>query len=185
LRIFHPTTSAALGRRRRRRRDSGAFTLIELIACVAIMAILAAAAALSLRGHRGDATMPTAMQIVRFADTQARQRGLHSDAFVELRIDFARPNTLVLGTGPASSEFQLPDGFRIARVRVAAASRDTGEVSIRASSHGWTPAYAVQITDGARAQWLAFTDLIGEPHTFDDDQMFEQIFPAAGGSAAR
>jgi hypothetical protein len=144
------------------------------------MAILAAAAALSLRGHRSEATLPTAVQIIRFADEQARQRALRSDAPVELRLAFARPDTVLLGSGPSSSEFQLPDGFRVARARIAGRSRDTGEIAVRFSPRGWAPAYALQITDGARSQWLAFTGLIGDPQTLDDDQALDNILPATG-----
>jgi type II secretory pathway pseudopilin PulG len=152
--------------------------VIELVACIAIMAILAAAAALTLRGHRGEANMPTAMRIIRFADEQARQRALRSDAPVELCIDFTHPDTILLHSGPTSSEFHLPDGFRIARARIGAGSRDTGEFSVCPSPRGWARAYALQITDGARTQWIAFTGLIGEPQTIDDDQTLEQILPA-------
>jgi prepilin-type N-terminal cleavage/methylation domain-containing protein len=168
-----PTTSPASSRR-----HCCAFTLIELVACIAIMAILAAAAALSLHGHRGEATLPTAIQIIRFADEQARQRALRSDAPVELRIAFAHPHTVLLSSGATSSEFQLPDGFRVARARSAGWSRDTGEIAVRFSPRGWAPAYALQITDGARSQWLAFTGLIGDPQTLDDDQTLEHILSA-------
>jgi prepilin-type N-terminal cleavage/methylation domain-containing protein len=170
MRPLRPTNSPAFDCR-----DGRAFTLIELVACVAIMAILAAAVALSLRGHRTEATMPTAIQIIRFADEQGRQRAVRSDAPIELRIAFAHPNTVLLGSGATTSEFQLPDGFRVARARVAGRPRDTGEISVRFSPRGWAPAYAVQITDGARSQWLAFTGLIGHPETPDDDQTLEHI----------
>jgi prepilin-type N-terminal cleavage/methylation domain-containing protein len=156
-------------------RHCGAFTLIEVVACVAIMAILAAAAAISLHGHRGEATLPMAFQIIRFADEQARQRALRSDVPVELRITFAHPDTLLLNSGPNASEFQLPDGFRIARARVAGQSRDTDDISVRFSRRGWASAYALEITDGARSHWIGFTGLIGDPQTFDDDQMLEHI----------
>jgi prepilin-type N-terminal cleavage/methylation domain-containing protein len=179
MRSLQPTTSAALNCRHRR-----AFTLIELVACVAIMAILAAAAAISLHGHRGEATMPTALQIIRFADEQARQRALRSDAPVELRVTFSRPDTFLLSSGPTSSEFQLPEGFRVARARIAGQSRDTDDIAVRFSPRGWAPAYALQITDGARSQWLAFTGLIGDPQTLDDnDQTLEHILPATSADA--
>jgi prepilin-type N-terminal cleavage/methylation domain-containing protein len=182
MRSLQPPISPASNRRRGHRhwRYRRAFTLIELVACIAIMAILAAAAALSLRGHRAEATMPAAVQIVRFADEQARQRALRSDAPVELRLAPARPDTLVLGSGPASSEFQLPDGFRVARARIAGQGRETDEISVRFSPRGWAPAYALQITDGARSQWLAFTGVIGDPQTPDDDQTLEHILPGTG-----
>jgi prepilin-type N-terminal cleavage/methylation domain-containing protein len=178
MQSLQPATSPASDRPHRR-----AFTLIELVACIAIMAILAAAAALSLRGHRSEATMPAALQIIRIAHEQARQRALRSDAPVELRLAFADPDIVLLSSGPNSSEFHLPDGFRVARARIAGQARDTGEISIRFSPRGWAPAYALQITDGARSQWLAFTDLIGEPETLDDDQTLEQILPASSAGA--
>jgi prepilin-type N-terminal cleavage/methylation domain-containing protein len=157
-----------------------AFTLIEVVACVAIMAMLAAAAAVSLRGHRSEATMPTAIQIIRFADEQARQRALRSDAPFELRVAFAHPDTVIISSGATVSEFQLPGGFRVAGARIAGRSRDTGDICVRFSPRGWAPTYALQITDGARSQWLAFTGLIGDPQTLgDDDQTLEHILPAA------
>jgi prepilin-type N-terminal cleavage/methylation domain-containing protein len=178
MRSLQPTTSPAFNCRHRR-----AFTLIEVVACVAIMAILAAAAAISLHGHRGEATMPTAIQIIRFADEQARQRALRSDAPVELRLASTHPDTLLLSSGPTSSEFQLPDGFRVARARIAGQPHDTDEISVRFSPRGWAPAYAFQITDGTRSQWLAFTGLIGDPLTLDDDQTLEHILPSTSADA--
>jgi prepilin-type N-terminal cleavage/methylation domain-containing protein len=178
MRLLQPAITPAFNGRHRR-----AFTLIELVACIAIMAILAAAAALSLRGHRSEATMPTAIQIIRFVDEQARQRALRSDALVELRIDFAHPDTFLLSSGPNSSEFQLPDGFRVAQARVAGQPRDTDDISVRFSPRGWAPEYALQITDGARSQWLAFTGLIGDPQSPDDDQALEYILPVASADA--
>jgi prepilin-type N-terminal cleavage/methylation domain-containing protein len=178
MRSLQPTTSPAFNCRHRR-----AFTLIELVACVAIMAILAAAAALSLHGHRSEATLPMAIQIIRFADEQARQRALRSDASVELRIALDHPNIVQLSSGPTSSEFQLPGAFRIARARIAGRSRDTGEISVRFSPRGWASAYALQITDGTRSQWVAFTGLIGDPQTLDDDQTLEHILAATSADA--
>jgi prepilin-type N-terminal cleavage/methylation domain-containing protein len=177
MHLLQPTTSRAFDCHRR------AFTVIELVACLAIMAMLAASAAISLHSHRSEATLPTAVQIIRFADEQARQRALRSDSPVELRLDFARPDTILLSSGPTSSEFQLPDGFRVARARIAGQPRDNDDISVRFSPRGLAPAYAVQITDGTRSQWLAFTGLIGEPQTLDDDQTLEDILPGTSADA--
>jgi prepilin-type N-terminal cleavage/methylation domain-containing protein len=164
-----------------------AFTLIEVVACVALLVILCTIAGVSLRGRQRAAGMDLAVEQIRFADAQARERARRTGREVHLRFDLERGGEVWLQSSN-SERITLPDGCRVARVYSGGRAVGGREAEITCSADGYSPSYAVLIeTEGKERQqrWMLFAGLTGAMRTVADERTVDEILSGTAMSAAQ
>src|SRR5689334_5072065 len=134
------------------------FTLIEVVACIALLVILCTIAAVSLRAQLGRGGLELAVEQIRLADAQARERARRSGQEVRVRFD------------------------RIARLYVAGRRAEGREAVVICSARGYTPSYAV-LVEAEQQQWVVVAGLTGAIRMVADERSVEEIL-STGTSAA-
>jgi prepilin-type N-terminal cleavage/methylation domain-containing protein len=165
-----------------------AFTLIEVVACVALLVILCMIAGVSLRGRQRAAGMDLAVEQIRFADAQARERARRTGREVHLRFDLERGGEVLLESSDGAERIALPDGCRATRAYSAGRATRGREISITCSGAGYTPSYAVLVeTEGNERQqrWILFAGLTGAMRTVADERTVDEILFGTAMSAAQ
>ena len=164
------------------------FTLIEVLACVALLVILCTIAGLSLRGRQGRGEMELAVEQIRFADVQARERARRSGQEVHLRFDLEQGGGVWVESVNGAESVRLPEGCRVARVYSSGRAVREREATIACSAGGCSRSYGVLIVGASKEErWILVTGLTGAMRTVSDERSVEDILysTASAGDDAR
>jgi type II secretion system protein H len=157
-----------------------AFTLIELLVVLIIVALLMAVVTLSLKGPYQAAQLQNAAEQMQLVDRQlrdhARRIGAGSDVIVDLdkqSIEIRRHG----GTGNDDQVIELLGNVEVDRVLTAQGRSENGRVTLRCSSLGHTPTYALRLRIGQRqSKWVLFTGITGETMEADHENELSAVF---------
>lgn len=163
-----------------------AFTLIELLAVIVLLGIISTAAALTFRSSIQSASSTDAVAQIKYLDSTARQRAQRFNQPVELIFDLTN-STLSRREGSKRNDESftaaLPRGFAIDQINIAGNSIFNGEASVRCSTTGLTPSYAIHLIGPNFDQWLLFAGLSGQMTLINDEETIQDILADARRSA--
>jgi type II secretion system protein H len=156
------------------------FTLIELLVVLIIMALLMSVVTLSLKGPYQAAQLQNAAEQLQLVDRQlrdhARRTGIGSDVIVDLdkrSIEIRRHGA----TGNDDRDVALLGNIEVDRVLTARGRSENGRVTLRCSSLGHTPTYALRLRIGSRqSKWVMFTGITGEAMEADHENELSAAF---------
>jgi type II secretory pathway pseudopilin PulG len=142
-----------------------------MLLVLALMAVAAAAASLSLAQLRLNSDMTSAMDRLKYFDDLARHQAEQSGRPLMLTFDAAevrRMPTIQSSDDPPPPRLQLPDGFTIEQVKIAAIDQS----GVPISADGLSPTYALLLTRGRQRQWL-IVSAVGQSRAVADDGTLE------------
>lgn len=166
-----------------------AFSLIEVLVVLAVLATMAATVSISLSGVRNQATTENVIMRLSQFDQSMRTHARRFGEGQNLAIDLDRKRLMVnaindsnesdsssrsIGSGPTRT-LALPNGYDIKRVITATSDIAYGKATIRYSSEGWTPIYALLLTDSTDATfWLVMNGFGGPVERLEATDTNEQ-----------
>src|SRR5207247_1646393 len=112
-------------------------------------------------GGEGADGMVLAVEQIRFADVQARERARRTGQEVHLRFDLERGGGVWMESSN-SELIALPSGCRVTRIHCGGRAGRGREAAVTCSADGYTPSYAVLVEteDKERQQrWILFAGL--------------------------
>lgn len=158
-----------------------AFSLIEMMVVVLILGILAAAVSLSLAAPRRKARWEDLRGRIGEVDAAARQYAVRHGKSVQLVFDLSGQQLLAT-TGSeikdVASGCPMPDGFRLAEVRLADARIDRNSCAIFCSDRGYSPTYGLVLEGDVGRKWLIVAGLSGQVSELKDEQTADKVFSA-------
>lgn len=167
-----------------------AFSLVELAAVLVILAITAAAMTLHVRTPLRRLGLRGCLDAVTDFDRLARVTAREQDRPLRLVVELAEGRlrrTDVDGREDLGPPLVLPEGYRLAAVRLGARALRSGVVTLSCSRRGLGSTYALQIEGpDDETRWLVFAGLTGRPMETDAAAEVEAVFGAIGaGDNAR
>ncbi len=153
------------------------FTLIELTAALVVCALLAAASSVVLsKALRGN-DLADARSKLAWADTVARTAGERLGGGVVMRFQTGTGELSHVYPGSVKdARFRLARGVVVEQVRCAGIRVSSGTAEVPVSRAGYTPAYAVHITEPDRdSPWLVFAGISGYAQEISDERLVDQI----------
>lgn len=163
------------------------FTLIELTVVLLILAILAAAVTLRAQGPMSAARVDDAAGAVAAYDAATRSAAQSQDRPLTLVIDLSEGRLSredAHGRRVDSMPLDLPSSVRLS-LWLDGRRIEGGQASIRVSSHGQTPSYAVRIASSGRETWRVFAGLTGGTLAVEDESQVQDILAVGAGRDAR
>lgn len=160
------------------------FTLIELTAVLLILGVAAAAVTLRMQGPMCNARMKDVIDEIGAFDQLTRTYAREHDRPVRLVVNLSAGRLSRQDEGEAEelgTALELPEGYRIARLRVRGEDLWSGRVSVRCSEWGLTPTYAMRI-DGpsGKSRWVVIAGLTGELVRAEDEDELRDIIETTG-----
>lgn len=159
--------------------DKSGFTLIELLVVLIVVALLMAVVTLSLKGPYQAAQLQNAAEQMQLVDRQlrdhARRTGSGSDVIVDLdkkSIEIRRH-----GAGNDDQVVELLGNIEVDRLLTARGGSENGRTTLRFSSLGHTPTYALRLRiGGGNSKWVMFTGITGEATEADHEHEISAVF---------
>jgi type II secretory pathway pseudopilin PulG len=142
-----------------------------MLLVLALMAVVAAAASLSLAQLRLNSDMAATIDRLKYFDDLTRHQAEQFGRPLILTFDAATVRRLTPTQSPddpAPPSMQLPDGFTIEQVKIAA----DDQTGVPISADGLSPTYALLLTRGRQRQWL-IVSAVGQSRAVADDGTLE------------
>jgi len=161
-----------------------AFSLIELALVLVILALVAGTVAVGVRGTLARVTLEDCLDEIEAFDRTTRRLATEQDEALRLVVDLARGRlrrTDADGRDDRGEALHVPDGWRLAEVRLLGRRVTSGTVAVSVSARGLGPTYALRL-EGAegRGRWIAVAGLTGQTWEPEDGDAVQQVFETIG-----
>lgn len=157
-----------------------AFTLIELLVVLIIVALLMSAVTLSLKGPYQAAQLQNAIEQMQLVDRQLRDRARRTGTGTDMIVDLDKKGIEIRRHGATGNDDQVVEllgNIEVDRVLTARGRSENGRITLRCSSLGHTPTYALRLRIGARqTKWVMFTGITGEAMEADHENELSAAF---------
>jgi len=157
-----------------------AFTLIELLVVLIVVALLMAVVTLSMKAPYQAAQLQNAIEQMQLVDRQLRDRSRRTGAGSDVIVDLDGRNVEIRrhrATGDDGQIIQFLGNIEVDRVLTARGRSDNGRVTLRFSSLGHTPTYALRLRIGrGNSKWVMFTGITGEATEADRENELSAAF---------
>lgn len=147
-----------------------------------VLGLLAGMVALSLHGAAERAQLIDAVGAFGQHERLTREIARHGEQPLQMvvHLDAGRVERVHAATQqPRGQPLQLPGRFRFEQLWLAEQRLLAGQIAIPCSRRGYTPSYAVQITDGRQGsgqqRWLVVAGLSGQITEIDDEKGVRDI----------
>ena len=160
------------------------FSLIELTMVLVIVAIVSAAVVLNVREPLRRTGMQACLDEIATFDRLTRTLAREHDRPLRLVVDLSEGRlrrTDEAGREEQGEALRLPSGHRIAELRLAGQTIDSGAATVSCSARGLTPTYAVRVEGpGGWRRWVLVAGLSGQTWEPDDGKPLADILEALG-----
>jgi len=161
-----------------------AFSLIELALVLVILALVAGTLAVGVRGTLARVTLEDCVDEIEAFDRTTRRLATEQDEALRLVVDLARGRlrrTDADGRDDRGEALHVPDGWRIAEVRLVGRRVTSGTVAVSVSARGLGPTYALRLEGvEGRGHWIAVAGLTGQTWEPEDGDAVQQVFETIG-----
>jgi prepilin-type N-terminal cleavage/methylation domain-containing protein len=161
-----------------------AFSLVELALVLVILALAAGTVAVGVRGTLARVTLADCLDEIEVFDRTTRRLATEQGEALRLVVDLARGRLRRTGADGREERgvaYRLPDGWRIAEVRLVGRRVTTGTVAVSVSARGLGPTYALRLGGAeGRGCWIAVAGLTGQTWEPEDEDAVQQVFETIG-----